>query len=360
MIETKTFPGGYALNKYKLLANAPANISKLYLNIKALEPVITSDLSQVSSQLGTSFEGLHYSVKSIDSLENKIEREMADPKNGGKSPYELASGFKDIIRYTEICEHDNIFEVAKSTIDILQKEGYTLSGVKNYYIAPFEDTGYMGLHLNFISPYGQEIELQVHSQESFDAKQQGHSLYEQIRDVSPVPRDKDALEKKVFEIHSKISKPKGFEELVDFKLSPEEKEKIISEGKSKTKVEVKNSQLQEFPFVVISTVKYCDQELYHGFEHCYTDGSINVYRSNENCATMTSLDSKQGYVIVSHPAVPVHENVEHCLMAAKNTEVAHVKWMEAHKDMQKFYEQEFDDIKSEVVSPNYYNENIEK
>ena len=359
MIETKTFPGGYALNKYKLLANVPDDISKLYLNIKALEPVITSDLSQVSSQLGTSFEGLYYAVKSIDSLQNKIGREMAKEENVGKSPLEIAQSFKDVIRYTEICKHDNIFEVAKSTIDILQKEGYTLSGIKNYYITPFENTGYMGLHLNFISPYGQEIELQVHSQESFDAKQQGHSLYEQIRNVSPVPRDKDAIEKKVLEIHGKITKPKGFEELVDFKLSPEEKRKIISEGKSKTKVEVKNSQLQEFPFVAISTVKHCDQELYHGFEHCYTDGSINVYRSNENGATMTSLDSKQGYIIVSHPAVPVHENVEHCLMVAQNTEAAHVEWMNAHKGMVEFYQQEFDDDpRTENVSPSFHD--IEK
>lgn len=38
----------------------------------------------------------------------------------------------------------------------MEKQGYALSGVKNYFSHPYPDTGYKGMHLNFISPYGQE------------------------------------------------------------------------------------------------------------------------------------------------------------------------------------------------------------
>lgn len=340
MIETTPYPEGYALSKYILLANAPDDISELYLNIKALGPVIASDMSHVSSQLGTSFEGLYYSVESIDSFQTKIMRGIVNSENT-KSAYELASGFKNFIRFTEICEHDKIFSVAKSTIGILQKEGYTLSEIRNYYIAPFEATGYVGLHLNFISPYGQEMELKVHSRESLEANKQGFVLYEQVRDIGSVLRDKAAIKEKVFEIHGRISKPKGFEDLVDFKLPAEEKERLLSEGRAKTDVLVQHSDFKEPPFVVICTVKHGGRELYYGYEHCYKDGSLNVYRLDKQGSTTTSID-KHGNVIVSHETPPMRKTIGECLKDAQNAEIAHAEWMEAHKGMQKFYQDEFD------------------
>ena len=52
------------------------------------------------------------------------------------------------------------------------------------------------MHLNFISPYGQEIELQVHSKSSFDAKQEGHTLYERIRKMSTLKKRCNKIKRK--------------------------------------------------------------------------------------------------------------------------------------------------------------------
>lgn len=92
------------------------------------------------------------------SVEDKLLRSEAAHSKDGRSffPKDSLLQFKDAIRYTEICDHDNITQITKRTIDAMEKQGYALSGVKNYFSHPYPDTGYKGMHLNFISPYGQE------------------------------------------------------------------------------------------------------------------------------------------------------------------------------------------------------------
>ena len=140
-----------------------------YNKIRVIEPLITSAINNVADNLETEFSGLEYSVKTAPSVEDKLLRAEKRDTSGRFSPKRELANFKDMIRYTEICNHRDIASVTKDTIEFMKEQGYTLSGTKNYYTHPFGATGYKGIHLNFISPYGQEIELQVHSKESFDA-----------------------------------------------------------------------------------------------------------------------------------------------------------------------------------------------
>ena len=177
-------------------------LNEEYEKTRMLEPLITADIRKVTSQLGTGLTGVEFSVKTGTSIADKLERakQYADEARakiaflGGKTagkfdPHAELAKMKDVIRYTEICPHDDIISTTKRTIEEMKKQGYELSGVKNYYANPFTGTGYMGVHLNFISPYGNEFELQVHSKESFDVKQKGHDLYEKIRAVGTRPED---------------------------------------------------------------------------------------------------------------------------------------------------------------------------
>ena len=190
-----------------------------YNKIRVIEPLITSAINSVADNLETEFSGLEYSVKTAPSVEDKLLRAEKRDTSGRFSPKRELANFKDMIRYTEICNHRDIASVTKDTIEFMKEQGYTLSGTKNYYTHPFGATGYKGIHLNFISPYGQEIELQVHSKESFDAKQKGHELYEKIRAVSTLKRDKEAMKEEIKRIHGIVKNPPNIEAIHDYKMA---------------------------------------------------------------------------------------------------------------------------------------------
>ncbi len=201
------------------------DITMQYDKIRFLEPLITNDLCELSDSLGTHWSGLEYAVKTATSIEDKIERVKNNPKTKDAPPEDILKQMGDIIRYTQICPHRDIFSVAKDTIDSLTDKGYTLESVKNYYISPYRSTGYKGLHLNFISPEGQSFELQVHSEESFAAKQEGHKLYEEMRAVATPLAKKKELEPIIRKIHGEVENPKDYESLPDYKADKDVIEK---------------------------------------------------------------------------------------------------------------------------------------
>ena len=43
----------------------------------------------------------------------------------------------------------------KEECSSMEKQGYAISSVKNYFSHQYPYTGYKGMHINFISPYGQ-------------------------------------------------------------------------------------------------------------------------------------------------------------------------------------------------------------
>ena len=213
----------YKLNNDMLSKQELINMQRQYTAIRAIEPLITKDMENLSVKFNTNFTGLEYSVKTANSLQDKLQRLYQ--KKSVESV--KLSQIQDIIRYTEICNHDDISEVAKKTINELENNGYKLSSINNYFIHPYPGTQYRGLHLNFLSPYGQPIELQVHSQTSFDAKMEGHKLYEQARSVSTPAKEKERLYLELQKIHSSFKNPKDIETIPNKIISPEERKEFL-------------------------------------------------------------------------------------------------------------------------------------
>lgn len=199
-------------------------VQDIYDIKRYLEPIVTRDVTELRRSLGVSFVGLEHSVKTASSFESKIRRTQAKAlKRGEKIDSVIAaSRIIDVVRYTQICDHQKIFDVAKDTIKELENKGYLLSSVKNYYANPFSTTGYRGLHLNFISPQGVPFELQVHSTESFDAKNEGHELYERMRALSTPVEEKERLEPIIRSVHGRFPDPPGIDTIKDMELPEEE------------------------------------------------------------------------------------------------------------------------------------------
>lgn len=309
------------------------NLQATYQEIRFLEPVITSDIKEVVSELGSNLSGLQYSVKTASSISDKLDRDLH--YHSDISPEESLLSMKDVIRYTEICEHDDIFNVANDTIDSLKEKGYILSGVKNYYLHPFKSTGYMGLHLNFISPYGQEIELQVHSEESFEAKQRGHELYEQLRSVSTPIQDKKILQKRILEIHNTVDKPFGYQTLKDFSLP--DKKKIMSALKLQTDISVSMAGVRkqneyghnDYTKTAVYSVQYCGHTISSGFELKFSDDSMQRYNNDHRTGTSVLFSIDKNGTQTSYRHMP---SKEFDLQSAKDylleTEMKHHDWMD--------------------------------
>ena len=298
-----------------------------YDKIRFLEPVISDEIMRVTSKLGTSLSGLECSSKTASSIEDKLLRAKANAErlNQPFSPTEYLNQMKDVVRYTEICEHKNIITVAKDTIKELENAGYILSGSKNYYKNPYPTTQYMGIHLNFISPYGREIELQVHSRESFAVKQKGHEIYEKIRAVSTVPKDKNILKEEIVKIQQGISKPENYQSFDDYEMSLIQKEKIKKEKEKNVVIKIikkQNNKVKSTAYEII----YTHEKKLRGFENIQSDGSVYVYREKDQKAYGISL-TKEGAKTAERSLNSLNLSLETALAFGNELEIAHDFWV---------------------------------
>ena len=327
-------------------------LEEAYNQIRILEPLVTSALSRTTEQLGTSLIGLEYSVKTASSVEDKLQRKQKQSKKAGWeqqgkpfSPEEELLRFKDILRYTEICEHDAITETTQKTIDAMTGQNYMLSGVKNYYTHPFPTTGYKGIHLNFISPYGQEIEVQVHSESSFSAKQHGHELYEKIRSVSTPKNEKETLAKELRQIHEAVNDPPGITTIHDFAMDMQEKRRLMDIGRTETTVHYETkktkdgveiarfSVYQQNTAKVPASAKYMDGRLLEGAEIQYPDRSVfhchQNHKDKEPAIMYTLAQNGEMVEAVQMDKIPMLHLPDLKRLADKTIQ-EHTQWMRSH------------------------------
>lgn len=296
-----------------------------YDKIRFLEPLITHDLNNVVEENGTKLDGLQYSVKTASSITDKMER-ITNTKQGKMTPKEALEKMTDLIRYTQICEHNDIFTVARQTIEALTSKGYMLSKVQNYYETPYKTTGYKGLHLNFISPQGQVFELQIHSEESFAAKQKGHELYEVIRAVSTPIEKKNELRPEIFRIHNTVPNPPGYNTLHNFMATKEEIKTFIT---SISEVEAKITRTDD---ITIFSLMQNEKVLTEGLEIELSDRSAIVMRSiQEKDAhymdiTQEGTCSKEEKI---DPKITRRIGTKEAQMIKNAAEYSSAKWMQA-------------------------------
>lgn len=121
----------------------------------------------------------------------------------------------DIVRYTQLCEHDKIANNTLKTIEILTEKGYDVIEIDNKYLDTVSD--YKGVHINAISPEGQKFELQIHSEESMDVKNKIHPLYEEARNINTSKERSKELSQIMKNISSKLSRPKDIDNIKNYK-----------------------------------------------------------------------------------------------------------------------------------------------
>lgn len=303
-----------------------------YTSIRLLEPLISREVKQVVSELGNQMIGLEYAAKTGTSVADKLARakENAAKDNTTFYPTDSLRGMKDLIRYTEVCPHDDIITTTNKTITAMKEHNYLLSGIKNYYKKPFKSTGYMGIHLNFISPYGQEIELQIHSKESFHAKQEGHVLYERIRIISSPTPEKECLIQEIRKIHGSVPKCADYQTIDNYTMPQKTKDFLMDERRRETKVNCEEIPTQNSKTTTYY-IEYKNNQIIDGFEHIFSDGSAWSHRHfvNEQAAELIALTADGS--IAAEKNIPYkHLEPSRIIEHAQKQEIAHKQWMETN------------------------------
>ncbi len=200
--------GSMSDNDYILTGCEPQ--AQIAYNIaRASEPAITMDMLEIADELGTSMEGLEYSVKTASSIKSKIERKADTAIRQGKLPksdVEYVQETGDLIRYTQIVPHNRMAAMTNRTIALLQTKGYVLEKVDNKYLNP--NGRYKAIHLDIANAQGVHFEMQIHSLETLSANRATHAMYEEWRSPDTPAERKEQLYKDIRSVYAAVAQPK--------------------------------------------------------------------------------------------------------------------------------------------------------
>lgn len=189
-----------------------------YLLDMANEPQITSDLCDISDQIGAGMFGLDYRLKrASDSsdgscrIADKIAENMEKAEKKGKPiTYEQAvDQLSDMVRYTQACTPENLVENFQATTEALKKKGYMPVKIKNSWDSFSLDRPYRGVNCVFKSPTGTKFELQFHTAESLVGKEVQHGQYEEQRSPRTQENRKQLLSQMMYQNMSSMTVPKN-------------------------------------------------------------------------------------------------------------------------------------------------------
>jgi GNAT superfamily N-acetyltransferase len=152
-----------------------------------VEPEITKDVSSIAKALGGVLKSLEQRIKTSKSLARKIDKDAEDDYKGDRG--EAALSISDAIRYTMVTNTKNYVQTIKEARERFLALGYKLENEKNFW----KSDEYKGYTLKLVSPEGYAVEFQVHTDESYEIKEDLHELYKELRAIpknESIPRQR--------------------------------------------------------------------------------------------------------------------------------------------------------------------------
>lgn len=156
-----------------------AELQCIYNDLIKKEPEITGLLQTIVEEVGGELIGLDKSIKSLDSIENKVHRLY---EGGHYNVQNIKDSISDLIRYTYIVSEEDMPDIVNEFIEQLKYHDFLVLKIDNKFEKPKRNTHYKGLHLDCISPNGERIEIQIHTNKSYQIKTEMHKYYQLSRD----------------------------------------------------------------------------------------------------------------------------------------------------------------------------------
>ncbi|MFZ1697646.1 MAG: hypothetical protein WAT98_12730, partial [Blautia wexlerae] len=175
-----------------------------YADYLSTEFEITKFLVDFAKTNKAVLAGLEYRVKSPKSLYNKLYQRVE------KSFFDSIA---DVIRYTVILEPKEYVEQIRSVTDALYEKNWKIYSLKNYWVN--DSFPYNGVNAKFKNSRNYCIEIQFHTQESFDVKmsEEDHKLYEQRRVLEPGCDEYNRILQLQLKLYSDMEYPENIADL---------------------------------------------------------------------------------------------------------------------------------------------------
>lgn len=171
---------------------------RIYKKVAEKEPTITEDIKLVAKHNNITLYGLESRLKTPVSLYEKMhKREVSSD----------ITKMKDIVRYTGVSSHERLTKSVISSLSDFKKMGYKILEIKNTWLD--KDSVYKGIGVFLISPIGQIFEMQFHTEESYQVKNEIHLLYETRRTIPDDDPCAMELDNIMRESSSKLIPPKN-------------------------------------------------------------------------------------------------------------------------------------------------------
>ena len=198
----------------EMVEEAREEIEDYYKSIVASEPDITSTVTKAVTDVGGEMAGLDFRIKTRDSFIRKITTDLENDSeiNPALTPMDVARSINDVLRYTAVSEPDRYYDLYATVILALINEGHAVKKVKNAWNEP--QNPYNGINVVLVAPDGTPYELQFHTPESFDLKQNKlHELYEEYRLSSTSKKRKMELWKEMLKLADGVRRPPGIDKI---------------------------------------------------------------------------------------------------------------------------------------------------
>lgn len=183
-----------------------------YETARAMEPTITADLSEIVEESGGELTGLEFRLKTKESLERKV---LSDMKTMELSEEAVMNRLYDIVRYTSLFNSDSLVQGYQRIVEKLKEKGYNILRVKN--TMGKESASYWGINTVVENPKGYRFELQFHTAQSFQVKQElNHSLYEEQRSSNVSRQRFKELEEQMLSNNRMIKVPTNVSDIKSF------------------------------------------------------------------------------------------------------------------------------------------------
>jgi hypothetical protein len=176
---------------------------------------LTPAMRRVDAQLDHSHllqDTERFALKEPDRFKEKLADAIA--RNPDKSCVELANEIHDAIRYTFISPVESYSDSLWNAQGKIEAAGYELEVRRN----SWSSEEYKGINSRWLDPVsGKRFEIQFHTQESWDAKQQTHGAYEKIKDSRTPPAEVRVLREYQKRISQGVEIPRGAAAIPEFR-----------------------------------------------------------------------------------------------------------------------------------------------
>jgi hypothetical protein len=208
-------PGSYrSLGGFYLSPERHAEAVAAIGRVRDTEPGISADMQRVEQEnrSGGWLEGFNKRLKGDDRFKEKVASQLAVESD--KPLPEVLRKIPDAIRYTFCFESGNYTEGYYDIKERLEGYGYQMYESRNSWDAE----EYKGINTRWVTTEGQRFEVQVHTPESFHAKQYvTHYAYERIRNLLTGDEERYEFEEFQREVSSWVEVPEGAVGIPNFK-----------------------------------------------------------------------------------------------------------------------------------------------